>query len=765
MCAWSSSASRTRSPTTSTRVRSTCSSAASCTTPTSPSPASRRTCTSAWRPRACSRCACRSTARRRTARRRGRATTRSSRRTTSIAASRRCPSRGNRATCSTGRRSTSRGSSAATRSTRCPTSARSTSTSATCRVRTPARSWRRSARSPSSRSSRSSRACRRSSRGATRTCSRCARRSESRSRARRCRSAATVPPTRSRSSRRGSPRSSSGRSARAITGPRNGSRWRHSRATGGRWATSSGHCRARCGPTARSRRCGHYPRPLVAVYEERPPRPAFGVYKRAALGAVSILLLTAAAVATTVLLQVKTSVDIFNSVTHRIPHIKGALDGVSARGPQTILVLGGDRRVADIKAKNPVRSDTIMLLRLDPSKGATAVVSIPRDLKVDIPGHGTAKINQAYSDGGPALTVRTVRQLLGIPINHVVNVNFGGFRGIVTRLKCVYVDIDRRYYHTNAGLGAGQQYAAINIPAGYQKLCGQKALDYVRYRHGDNDFIRSARQQDFLRQAKEQISLGTLFGDRNELIRIFGHYTDTDINSNTAILRLLKLAFESAKNPIQQIPFRAGEQNTENADYVVASPDQIRKTVDDFLNVKAVKKTSKTTASASDRQRAKRQRRRATSAYPGLFNASRAAEDQAVKLQLKGHLGFPVYYPKLARLGSSYVTDPATPRTYTIRDRSGRRYHAYRIVVQAPGFGQFYGVQGTNWMSPPIIDNPDEIVRLRHRDYQVFYDGRNIRLVAWRTPRAVYWVSNTLSESLSNKQMLGIARSLSRIGS
>src|SRR4051794_39415381 len=347
----------------------------------------------------------------------------------------------------------------------------------------------------------------------------------------------------------------------------------------------------------------------MAVFEERPPRPAFSVYKRAALGAVSIVLLTAAAVSTAVLLQVKDLVDVYIGVRHPIPHLKGALDDVSAGGPQTILLLGSDRRYVDIKQKNPARSDTIMLLRLDPSKGATAVMSIPRDLKVTIPGHSTSKINDSYSIGGPALTVRTVRQLLGIPINHVVNVNFGGFRGIVNRLKCVYVDIDHRYYHSNQGLAAGQQYAAINIPPGYQKLCGEKALDYVRYRHGDNDFIRSARQQDFLRQAKEQISLGQLFGDRKELIRIFGTYTDADINSNTAILRLLKLAFESAKNPIQQIPFRAGEENTENADYVVASPEQIRRTVEDFLNVKTPKKRSKTTTSASDRQRAKRQRR------------------------------------------------------------------------------------------------------------------------------------------------------------
>src|SRR3954449_10366440 len=207
-----------------------------------------------------------------------------------------------------------------------------------------------------------------------------------------------------------------------------------------------------------------------------------------------MILAAAAAVSTAVLLQVKEVTDIIINHGHKIRGIENVLDQVSAGGPQTILVLGPDRRFVDIKAKNPVRSDTIMLVRLDPSKGATAVMSIPRDLKVQIPGRGTAKINEAYSLGGPALTVRTVRQLLGIPLNHVVNVNFGGFRRAVDRLKCVYVDIDRRYYHSNQGLAPSQQYAEINIPAGYQKLCGQKALDYVRFRHADNDFIRSARQ-------------------------------------------------------------------------------------------------------------------------------------------------------------------------------------------------------------------------------------------------------------------------------
>jgi hypothetical protein len=92
------------------------------------------------------------------------------------------------------------------------------------------------------------------------------------------------------------------------------------------------------------------------------------------------------------------------------------------------------------------------------------------------------------------------------------------------------------------------------------------------------------------------------------------------------------------------------------------------------------------------------------------------------------------------------------------------RHRAYRIVVSAGLDGQYYGVQGTTWKSPPILDDPSDKMRMRKRDYQLFYDGNRLRLVAWRTPRAVYWVSNSLSETLNNKQMLAIARSLSRIG-
>src|SRR5437763_11795241 len=89
----------------------------------------------------------------------------------------------------------------------------------------------------------------------------------------------------------------------------------------------------------------------------------------------------------------------------------------------------------------------------------------------------TQKINAAYSIGGAKLAVKTVKQVLGIKINHVIDINFLGFKTLVDYLGCIYVQVDRRYYHSNLGLAPSQTYSEINIQPGYQKLCGQDALE------------------------------------------------------------------------------------------------------------------------------------------------------------------------------------------------------------------------------------------------------------------------------------------------
>jgi LCP family protein required for cell wall assembly len=489
--------------------------------------------------------------------------------------------------------------------------------------------------------------------------------------------------------------------------------------------------------------------------DDRPPRLAFAMYKRFLLGALVVILASAATVATAALLELKTDTGIFLENSTKLEGIQGALDGVDAGGPQTILILGSDRRFVDIKAKTPVRSDTIILLRLDPHKGATAVMSLPRDLKVRIPGHGTDKINAAYAIGGPSLAVKTIRSLLHIPINHVVNVNFGGFRRAVDRLGCVYSDIDRRYFNDNRPpFGGGANYATIDIKAGYQKLCGQDALDFVRYRHFDTDLVRAARQQQFLSDAKDQVGVGKVFSDRKALLKIFGRYTQTDISSDKAILRLLKLAITSAQKPVQEVRFPGDI----TGDFVTVTPAHLRAVTTRFMNAKGT--SGSRGSSGKTKTKPKTKGRRSSAALPpGMLLAPRQGEDEAVQLATK--LPFAVFYTKAVTSDGQYLPDHS--RAYDIYDRGGHKYRAYRIVVKTDELGQYYGVQGTTWEGPPILDNPSERRRMAGRTYELFYDGDRLRIVSWRSGKAVYWISNTLLQSLSNQQMLALARSVGRV--
>ncbi len=493
------------------------------------------------------------------------------------------------------------------------------------------------------------------------------------------------------------------------------------------------------------------------VYEgEGVPRLGWEMWKRFLIGGVLIVLLTATAVASGVLLQVHETIAVFQNESTPIPGIKNELDKVDPGGPQTILVLGSDGRYGEKGI--PVRSDTMIVVRLDPDKNATAVMSIPRDLKVEIPGHGTGKINTAFAIGGPRLAVRTVKALLNIPISHVVNVNFNGFQRAVNRLGCVFVDIDRRYFNDRGGPGG---YATIDLKPGYQKLCGSDSLDYVRYRHDDDDFVRASRQQDFLRQAKGQIGLGKVFGDRNELLKIFGRYTDTDIarDNDAAILRLIKLAYDSTKNPIHEVRFRGGQ--SDNPEFVVITPENLARTVDEFIDVGLGSTAEKAADEQAERKKPKKIKEPKRLA-PGLVERREAGEDHVLTITTKQR-SLPVYFPKAIYARGGYQRE--SPRMYDIYDRNKNKYRAYRLALSIGGEnGQNYGVQGMTWKAPPILDNPTDEVRMRKRTYRRYFDGRKIRLIAWETPRAVYWVSNSLSHTLTNRQMMDIARSLQRFG-
>jgi LCP family protein required for cell wall assembly len=475
---------------------------------------------------------------------------------------------------------------------------------------------------------------------------------------------------------------------------------------------------------------------------QRRRRPRWRLLAKMLIGCLMVVAAVAATIATGLLLEVST----FVHWLHQSPQLKlgkGVLASAGTDQPQTLLLIGSDKRAKGaIDANGPAHSDTMLLVRLDPSQPSTTMLSVPRDLKVTIhPDHGpatTQKINAAYSIGGPKLAVKTVKQVLGIKINHVVDINFLGFKTLVDYLGCIYVQVDRRYYHSNIGLAPSETYSEINIQPGYQQLCGQDALDYVRYRHTDTDLVRGARQQDFLRQIKNQIGGGGLLARRDGIEQIFGKYASTDIRSSDDVLKLLDLLAQSASHPIRQVTFDA----TVGPSYVTATPAQLAQTRNAFLN------GGRTPGHIQVGPAAQGRGKRNSQANVALTPAT--SDELAQAQPIAGQLQFPMYYPT-SRVTASF-SPPDMVRPYMLNG-----HVAYVVVVAQGGLGQYYDLEGTTWQNPPILNNPSQTIQLGGRAAQVYFEGQRIRLIAWHDGGAVYWLVNTLQNILTNKQMLAIA--------
>jgi LCP family protein required for cell wall assembly len=505
---------------------------------------------------------------------------------------------------------------------------------------------------------------------------------------------------------------------------------------------------------------------------------------RFALASVLIVAVSAAATATGVLLYIDSIAQALGHNDRLHNKLNRALANVHPGEPENILILGSDKRAGEEFEEDPGRSDTTILLRLNPEKDTIAVLSIPRDLKVEIPDYGTGKVNDAYSYGGPRMTLRVVKELTGLRINHVVNVDFLGFVRAVDAIGCVYTDVDRRYYHSNVGLPPSEQYSEINIQPGYQKLCGVKALQYVRFRHTDTDIVRSARQQAFISDARQRISVQDLVFDQSELIDIFTEYTTSDISDGKTMLEVLKLFIAARNAPIKQVHFPAEL----GPSYVYASSSAIEGAVKEFLSGEPSPEGSESSSSAKHSSgkkqsggKAKHGKKKQKQPKPkpkpkvevakpgedGLVPAREAGEAEAEAAGRKVGGGFPVFYPTRLPPEAHYVeTDPyehvVDPRVYRFKDDGGDRHVAYKMVavMEEPDGYHYFGVQGIRgWEDPPILDNPSVTEEIHGREYEIFVDSGRIKLISWHRGENTYWIANDLEQSLSNEQMVGMARS------
>jgi LCP family protein required for cell wall assembly len=266
--------------------------------------------------------------------------------------------------------------------------------------------------------------------------------------------------------------------------------------------------------------------------------------------------------------------------------------------PAIALVIGYDHRAGD--GNSPSRSDTMMLIRADPSTKTISLLSLPRDLSVPIycpsrtstgrngpsVASGTGRINSAYAFCGPSGSLETVRHLTGLPINYLISVNFLGFIAVVNKLGGVWMDVDRRYYNRNVGTAA-TDYANIDLQPGYQLMNGKQALSFVRFRHTDSDLFRVARQQEFVSALRQQASHSLGIRSVIDLVNTITdhHYVEVGVGGggHVDLGTLEKYAAFAHGLPPGHV-FQNRIQNITGYNELYASQSSIDQAVQNFLN-------------------------------------------------------------------------------------------------------------------------------------------------------------------------------------
>jgi LCP family protein required for cell wall assembly len=478
-------------------------------------------------------------------------------------------------------------------------------------------------------------------------------------------------------------------------------------------------------------------------------------------GCVAIMLAATIAAATTVFEVVGVVSDAFS---RGVLVQSKALTKAKAGSPVTILVLGSDSRVESrvaIDAADPPHSDSIMLVRLDPGRGQTTVMSVPRDLEVTFSIDGREyidyKINSAFTFGGPTESLEVIRNLLDIPINDVIVMNFQTFADVVDQLGCVYIDVDHLFY-TPPDSGS----MAIDIEPGYQPLCGYKALEYTRFRETDSTYARDAREQDFLRQAKQQLGILSLLtnpGKLQKVIDAVGKGLGTNIRGSNAVLRLVEDAEAAANGPVRQVPFPENEAvvGPEGSEQT-ATPSEIQAVVKSFLSGTGTVKLP------HSRRARRRHHRGATLAPPaGLMQTPTYVTQQALVMSVQ--VPFRVELPALTSIDGSQA-DASDFYAYKIRvpqpaAYAGQSYSGYRVTwADDSADGAYYGIEGINWTDPPLFRAAPS-TKIDGRRYMFVLDGSSYHDIGWIRGKDLYWVSNTIFDNLTNAQMLAIAESAS----
>ncbi|MCR5438359.1 MAG: LCP family protein [Selenomonas sp.] len=253
-------------------------------------------------------------------------------------------------------------------------------------------------------------------------------------------------------------------------------------------------------------------------------------------------------------------------------------DGLlTAKDKTTVMIMGVDERDGDVG-----RSDTLMIAAVDPKQKQASLLSVPRDTRVKIKGHGFDKVNAAYAYGHEKLTQDTVENLLGVNIEHYVIINTKSFAKIIDALGGIDIDVPKRMHYEDPYDDDGG--LLIDFQPGMQHMDGAKAITYVRYRDEEGDLGRIRRQQDFIKACIDKMVSPAVIPKLPGIIREVMGSIKTDL-SFRQLLELAGTLKESKSNGLKTDMVPGRPLYIDGVSYWIPDLSKIRTTVAETLGV------------------------------------------------------------------------------------------------------------------------------------------------------------------------------------
>jgi len=215
-------------------------------------------------------------------------------------------------------------------------------------------------------------------------------------------------------------------------------------------------------------------------------------------------------------------------------------DRMVALDKMNIMIMGVDSRDDDVG-----RSDTLMVATVDPSNEKISLLSIPRDTRVKISGHGYDKINHAFAFGGHDLSKKTVEDFLNLPIDHYIVIDMQAFKRIINAIGGVDINVEKRMHYEDPWDDDGG--LVINLAPGLQHMDGDTAIEYVRFRDEEGDIGRIGRQQKFMKAVLEKLSSTDIITKLPGIIKEISSAVKTDLSipKMISLAGILKTAHEN----------------------------------------------------------------------------------------------------------------------------------------------------------------------------------------------------------------------------